>query len=75
MLGLCTRLRDTAFKRSLRELPVGTEVDVEEPKGSYAYTKSVAIPPGEAEKTLARAEGEIAQAEPDDLRRQDREER
>jgi ferredoxin-NADP reductase len=35
VLGLCTRLRDTAFKRSLAELPVGTEVDVEEPKGNF----------------------------------------
>ena len=35
VLGLCTRLRDTAFKRSLAELPVGTEVDVEHPKGDY----------------------------------------
>jgi ferredoxin-NADP reductase len=35
VLGLCTRLRDTAFKRSLAELPVGAEVDVEEPKGEF----------------------------------------
>jgi ferredoxin-NADP reductase len=35
VLGLCTRLRDTAFKRSLAELPVGTDVDVEEPKGNF----------------------------------------
>ena len=35
VLGLCTRIRDSAFKRSLAELPVGTEVDVEEPKGSF----------------------------------------
>jgi ferredoxin-NADP reductase len=35
ILGLCTRLRDSAFKRSLAELPVGTEVDVEQPKGDY----------------------------------------
>jgi ferredoxin-NADP reductase len=34
-LGLCTRLRDTAFKRTLVELPVGAEVDVEEPKGDF----------------------------------------
>ena len=33
VLGLCTRLRDTAFKRSLAELPVGAEVDVEQPEG------------------------------------------
>src|SRR5436305_8867382 len=35
VLGLCTRLRDSAFKRSLAELPVGAEVDVEEPKGEF----------------------------------------
>jgi ferredoxin-NADP reductase len=35
VLGFCTRLRDTAFKRSLVELPIGAEVDVEEPKGSF----------------------------------------
>jgi ferredoxin-NADP reductase len=35
VLGLCTRLRDSAFKRSLAELPIGTEVDVEEPKGTF----------------------------------------
>jgi ferredoxin-NADP reductase len=36
ILGLCTRLRDSAFKRSLVELPVGTEVEVEQPKGNFA---------------------------------------
>jgi ferredoxin-NADP reductase len=35
VLGLCTRLRDSAFKRTLAELPVGADVDVEEPKGSF----------------------------------------
>jgi ferredoxin-NADP reductase len=35
VLGLCTRLRDSAFKRSLAELPIGAEVDVEEPKGTF----------------------------------------
>jgi ferredoxin-NADP reductase len=35
VLGLCTRLRDTAFKRTLAELEVGAEVDVEEPKGDF----------------------------------------
>ena len=35
VLGLCTRLRDSAFKRSLAELPVGAPVDVEEPKGTF----------------------------------------
>src|SRR6266516_7061334 len=35
VLGLCTRVRDTAFKRSLSELPVGAEVQIEEPKGDF----------------------------------------
>jgi ferredoxin-NADP reductase len=35
ILGLATRLRDTAFKRSLAELEVGAEVEVEEPKGTF----------------------------------------
>jgi len=35
VLGLATRLRDTAFKRTLAELDVGAEVDVEHPKGDY----------------------------------------
>ena len=34
-LGFCTRLRDSAFKRSLVELPIGAEAEVEEPKGSF----------------------------------------
>jgi ferredoxin-NADP reductase len=35
VVGLATRLRDTAFKRTLAELNVGDEVEVEEPKGSF----------------------------------------
>ena len=35
IVGLATRLRDTAFKRTLAELAVGDEVVVEEPKGSF----------------------------------------
>lgn len=35
VVGLATRLRDTAFKRTLAELEVGAEVQVEEPKGSF----------------------------------------
>src|SRR4029450_240057 len=35
VLGLATRLRDSAFKRSLAELPEGSPVDVEQPKGSF----------------------------------------
>lgn len=36
VLGLCTRLRDTAFKKTLAELEVGDEVEVEPPKGDWA---------------------------------------
>jgi ferredoxin-NADP reductase len=35
VLGMCTRLRDTAFKQTLAELQVGDEVEVEPPKGDY----------------------------------------
>src|ERR1700751_1930149 len=35
ILGLCTRLRDTAFKRSLADLPGGADVDGEQPKGNF----------------------------------------
>jgi ferredoxin-NADP reductase len=44
VLGLATRLRDSAFKRTLEELPVGTEVDVEQPKGSFALPEDTARP-------------------------------
>ncbi|MHB8643402.1 MAG: FAD-dependent oxidoreductase [Gaiellaceae bacterium] len=35
VLGLATRLRDSAFKKTLAELKVGDEVDVEPPKGKF----------------------------------------
>src|SRR5215204_1684645 len=35
VLGFATRLRDSAFKRTLRELPVGSEVEVDPPKGKF----------------------------------------
>jgi ferredoxin-NADP reductase len=44
VLGLCTRLRDTAFKRTLAELPVGNEVEVEEPKGEFVLPKDTDTP-------------------------------
>jgi ferredoxin-NADP reductase len=44
VLGLCTRLRDSAFKRSLAELPVGAYVDVEEPKGDFALPEETDRP-------------------------------
>jgi ferredoxin-NADP reductase len=44
LLGLCTRLRESAFKRSLAELPVGAEVEVEEPKGSFVLPEETDRP-------------------------------
>jgi ferredoxin-NADP reductase len=44
VIGLCTRLRDSAFKRSLAELPVGTEVEVEQPKGSFVLPEDTSRP-------------------------------
>jgi ferredoxin-NADP reductase len=35
VIGLCTRIRESAFKRSLAELPVGAEVEVEPPRGKF----------------------------------------
>jgi ferredoxin-NADP reductase len=35
VLGLATRIRDSAFKQTLQELEVGDEVIVEEPKGDF----------------------------------------
>jgi ferredoxin-NADP reductase len=35
VLGLATRIRDTAFKQTLKELDVGDEVVVEDPKGDF----------------------------------------
>jgi len=44
VLGLCTRLRDSAFKRSLAELPLGAEVEVEQPKGSFVLPEETDVP-------------------------------
>ena len=44
ILGLATRLRDSAFKQTLAELPVGAEVDVEEPKGQFALPEDTSRP-------------------------------
>jgi ferredoxin-NADP reductase len=44
VLGLATRLRDTAFKRSLAELPVGAEVEVEHPKGDFVLPDETDLP-------------------------------
>ena len=44
VLGLATRMRDTAFKRTLRELPEGAEVDVEQPKGKFVLPEDTSRP-------------------------------
>jgi ferredoxin-NADP reductase len=44
ILGLCTRLRDSAFKRSLQALPEGSEVDVEQPKGEFVLPEETDRP-------------------------------
>jgi ferredoxin-NADP reductase len=44
VLGFATRMRDTAFKRSLRELPVGAQVEVEQPKGSFGLPEDASRP-------------------------------
>jgi ferredoxin-NADP reductase len=44
VIGLCTRLRDSAFKRSLVELPLGSAVDVEQPKGTFVLPEESARP-------------------------------
>jgi ferredoxin-NADP reductase len=44
VLGLCTRIRDSAFKRSLVELPLGVEVEVEQPKGEFVLPAETDVP-------------------------------
>jgi ferredoxin-NADP reductase len=44
VIGLCTRIRDSAFKRSLVELPVGAEVEVEPPKGTFVLPQDASQP-------------------------------
>lgn len=42
VVGLATRLRDSAFKRTLASLRVGDAVEVEEPKGSFLLPEDTA---------------------------------
>src|SRR5919109_1633453 len=44
VLGFATRMRESAFKRSLGDLPVGAEVEVEQPKGSFALPEDTSRP-------------------------------
>jgi ferredoxin-NADP reductase len=43
-LIFATRMRDTAFKRSLRRVPLGTPVKMESPMGSFTLHKNSAKP-------------------------------
>jgi ferredoxin-NADP reductase len=44
VLGLATRMRDSAFKLTLDDLPVGTDVEVDEPKGDFALPDGTSRP-------------------------------
>jgi ferredoxin-NADP reductase len=44
VLGFATRMRDSAFKKSLAELPIGAEVDVEPPKGKFTLPADASRP-------------------------------
>ena len=44
VLGFATRMRDTAFKRTLAELEVGSAVDVEAPKGNFLLPDDTSRP-------------------------------
>ena len=44
LVGVATRLRDTAFKRVLRELPIGSEVKFDAPYGDFTLHKNEATP-------------------------------
>lgn len=43
-IGFATRLRDTAFKRVLRELPLGSEIRLDAPYGDFTLHKTEATP-------------------------------
>jgi ferredoxin-NADP reductase len=43
-LMFATRMRDTAFKRSLKNVPLGTEVKIDSPMGSFTLHKNSAKP-------------------------------
>jgi ferredoxin-NADP reductase len=44
VIGLCTRLRESAFKRSLAALAVGAEVEIEPPKGTFVLPEESSRP-------------------------------
>jgi ferredoxin-NADP reductase len=44
VLGFATRMRDSAFKRSLAELPIGADVELEPPKGRFGLPEDPSRP-------------------------------
>jgi ferredoxin-NADP reductase len=44
LIGLATRMRDTAFKRVLRDLPLGAEIKLDAPYGDYTLHKTETTP-------------------------------
>ena len=44
LIGLATRMRDSAFKQTLAELQPGDDVQVEEPKGSFLLPEETNVP-------------------------------
>lgn len=43
-IGAATRMRDTAFKRVLKDLPIGTEVKLDAPYGDFTLHKTETTP-------------------------------
>ncbi len=43
-IAVATRIRDTAFKRTLKNLPAGSEVKIDGPAGSFYLHKDASIP-------------------------------
>ncbi len=43
-LGFATRMRDTAFKRILKDLPLGTEIKLDAPYGDFVLHKTLSTP-------------------------------
>ena len=43
-LGIATRMRDTAFKRVLKEMPIGSEIKIAGPDGSFYLHENASQP-------------------------------
>lgn len=44
VIGVATRMRDTAFKRVLKDLPIGSEVEFDAPYGDFTLHKTESTP-------------------------------